>query len=386
MQVQASETFDTTESLKHVLTSLVDAVRYSEHATEIDQKAIDADEAGKANINKLDEFVKETGKSLKKLLNGMDHDYSLDTSKQISTFVSNAAEQGKVRIADAVNKKIADLRILAESERTKAKNSLEAFIAASPMPLFDKVVTVSLAEGGYEAKAKYNCEGSIEYEFWLEAKNNKLFRQPFTFTSTRKELRIPVALGKGWMKKDPVPTLERLDKYVLTSAEVSPGTFLANFTSPDTGATIKTVYSKRNEDAFVALEYSDKTGRIDVTSDPNLHRHLDTVGLKAALEELLSGLNELEKHKLKLTRLVSDEEDILAQTDYADFMMKVLNIVSPRVKDILVLDATGTPTDGAQQRLGPDLDLNMIKERLRLLGGRARPAAELLGIQRLVQT
>jgi hypothetical protein len=385
MQVQASETFDTAESLKHVMTSLVDAVRYSEHATEIDQKALDADANGKVSILKLDELVRETGKSLRKFVNGMDREYSLDLSKQIGGFVSTTAEQAKSQVGQAVDRKIADLRTLAESERTKAKNSLEAFVAASPMPLFDKVISLSLAEGGYEARAKYNCEGSIEYEFWLEAKNNKLFRQPFTFASVRKELRIPVRLSKGWMKKDPVPAVERLDKYVLTSAEVSPGTFLAIFTSPETGATVKTVYSKRNEDAFVTLEYADKTGKVDVTSDSTLHQHLDTVGLKAALEELLAGLNELEKHKLRLTKLVNGDEDVLAQTGYSDFMMKVLNIVSPRVKDILVLDATGTPQDPAGPRLGPDLDLNMIKERLRLLGGKARPAAELLGIQKLVQ-
>jgi uncharacterized protein (UPF0335 family) len=350
--------------LEPILMDLIDAVRFAQNAADASIKERGTQERVQKQLEELELLRSSVSDSLLHL-RWVDETSKSELSRNITNFVNAAVEQVKTKLKASLKKDQEEYRSASESERLKAAKSLEAFLASNPLPILDRVISLKHLEASYAAKVRYRAEGEIQYEFTLNSSDSKLFRTDFNLGLLAKEIKLPVRLSKTWLKKDPVPNFERLDQYVLEKAEVSKKHLVASFSHPETGSSVEVVFSKSASDSFVTAEYSDPKGRVDVTGQPSLSKHLDLATLKETLEQLLGSIEELERSKLSLSRLKMNDEDVLEKLDSYGFMLKVLEVLGPRL-----------------QRSGEALrqENSMLRERLKLLGDKARPVVKALGI------
>jgi hypothetical protein len=367
---------DALNSFKKTVTSLVDAVIYSERAEEAKSKANSQSSLLQHRLEKFDEFREELTALVHRFVEENEPDRLNDLEKRIVDYAVIALDQEKVRVKQEMQKQQQELVALAKSEETKALKSVETFLAGSPLPVQEKSVTIKLVEGAYEAKVKYRCNGEIEYEFLLDAKKVDFFHEEFRLSKLKKEIKVPARLAKSWLKKEPIPDFERLDQYILSEAEASINSAMAVFEDPESDKKIKLVYSKSDQHMFVTVEYIDSLGTVDVTAEPALNKHLDAEPLKDSMEMVSLALFDLEKHKLRLLRLTSQGEDVLGNLKYFDFLVVVAKVIAQKLKEPFA------EVLFAQENA---LDLNQVSERLKALGDRGLIVAEAFGLPKFLK-
>ncbi|MEM0117159.1 MAG: hypothetical protein QXX17_01315 [Conexivisphaerales archaeon] len=353
-----------TNKLRPVLIDLIDAVRYAQSFFETDEKEKAARDRAEKRLQELELLVSSITDSLTRL-RWLDEATKQELSRNIQNFVNAAVDQVKGKVESSLKADIIEFRNAAEREKLKSLKSIEAFLAASPLPVLDKVITMKHDQSSYSSKVKYKAEGDIQYDFDLNSADSNLFKQAFTFSSRGLKLKLPVRLAKTWLKKEPEPVFERFDEYILERAEVSKNQLVASFVQPETQASVDVVFSKANSDSFITIEYNDAKGRVDVTGQPSLSKHLDLNSYKSAFSQLLESILNLEESKLALSRLKMDDEDVLEKLDMYGFMLRVLKVIGPELqksKDVM------------------QVDNSLVRERLKLLGDRAKPLIKALGI------
>jgi len=185
------------------------------------------------------------------------------------------------------------------------------------------------------------------------------------FSGVRKGVKLPVRLGKTWLRKEPVPDFEKLDDYALTRAKASKNHLEANFVNHGTSSAVDLVFSRSGNESFVTIEYSDARGKVDVTGEAALSKHLDLQLMKSATGRLLDAIIELRKDKLQLSKLESVGDDILATLDCLGFMQRVV-LVMVQSKESMKAMST--------------VDPKMAIERLKLLGPGGTKMMETLGL------
>ena len=344
-------------------TDLVDAVRYSQAwAQSLEEQKADAEKADKqlAQLGELSTRISAAFEGLE-----LDRDYVESLSKVINEFAATAIQQKREKLTLSMKTEVDNSAAASEAERLKAIKSLESYLAASPLPILDEQMVLELSESSYTAVAEYKCSGKIEYEFLLNTANSALLRGPFNLSATHKGLKLPVRLGKVWLRKEEVPDFEKLDEYALSTARASQNHLVSTFVHPETDASVSIVFSRSGADSFVTAEYVDGKGKVDVTGEPALSKHLDLVSMKSAMAPLLDAILELKKEKLKLNKLEADGKDILATLDCFWFMQQVTAVIvqSPEALDEV-----------------HKLDPRMVEERLKLLGPNGNVIMDQLGI------
>lgn len=286
-------------------------------------------------------------------------------SRKVSEFsglaISQAEDRVNSKLKTAMEESVAELT----SEESKAKKSLESYLAASPLPVIDEEVSLELSDGSYSANAKYKCAGKIEYEFLLNTASSAPFRSELTFSGVQKGVKLPVRLGKAWLRKEPVPDFEKLDVYALTRARASKNHLTAAFVNHETNSSISLVFSRSGSDSFVTIGYSDDKEKVDVTGEAALSKHLDLQAMKRATGSLLDAILELRKDKLQLSKLESDGEDVLTNLSCLEFMQRVVDILSQSKES----------RDALKK-----VDAKMAMERMKLLGPGAIKMMETLGL------
>ncbi len=351
-------------SLKQTLTHLFDAVRFSDHARELEEAARAAEGDLETDLNKLEARTEE----LSNLIASMkveSESVLRELSKQLEGFLSTAKEQAKNKLQRKAAQQLGEYRSTASSERDKALKSLEAFFAADPLPLVESVVQVRLTEGIYEAKSRNECEGGMKYDFRLVAQNSRLFHQPFAFSQLGYELRIPVRFSKALLSKTRVPGFERLDQYVLTDAETSGNKVRANFDKSGNGAKVKVITSGEQEDGFVGLEYTDQLQAVNVMNDPSLVAYVDISAIKRAAADLVAEMSELSKKRVALLRLSLNGEEALDDVNCREVLQKVMSVMGPSYRGLIRKIASGDLTADPSEELTPEF----IQTRLKALGG-----------------
>lgn len=356
--------------LKPVLMDLIDAVRYAQSVLDIDEKEKAARDRAEKRLEELELLTSNIADSLTRM-RWLDEATKQELSRNITNFVAAAVEQVKAKVESTLKHDLEEYKRTAETERLKSLKSIEAFMAASPLPILDKVISVKHEQNSYSSRVKYKTEGEIQFDFMINSADSEFFRTDFSFSSLGKELKLPVRLNKTWMKKEPVPGYERFDRYILEKAEVSNNHLVATFVNPETQASMDVVFSKSEGDSFITIEYSDAKGRVDVTGQPALSKHINLEEFKSAFGELLDAINGLEKSKLALVKLRMDDEDVLEKLDMYGFMIRVLKVVGPELQ---------------RSRDAMRIDNSLIKERLKLLGDKAKPLIKALGIPEKVLT
>lgn len=346
-----------------LFSELIDAVRYSQNWERTVKERDEARTKAKKQMEELDILSARISKSFDGLM--LDPDTSSGLSAKVGEFVGLAIQQVKDRIKAKLKSTVEESESDAKSDELKAKRSLESYLAATPLPVIDEEISLELSDGSYAAGARYVCPGDIEYEFMLNTAASPQFRSEFTFAAIRKGVRIPVRLGRTWLKKEPVPDYEKMDGYSLAKAKASKNHLEATFVSHDTGANVELVFSRSGTEGFVTVEYSAGSDKVEVTAEAGLSKYLDLPTMKVAAGKLLNAINDLSKSKLQLSRLECAGEDVLATLDCLGFMERAV-VVLVQSKDYLE----------ALKRVNPKLAI----ERLKLLGPAGSKIMEDLGL------
>ncbi|HEV2138008.1 MAG TPA: hypothetical protein VGR53_04140 [Nitrososphaerales archaeon] len=363
-------------SLKQTLTHLFDAVRFAEHARQLEESARSTEGDLETSLSKLEARTEE----LTNLLASMKEESESvlkELSKQLEGFLVTAKDQAKSKLQRKAIQELEDDRSIASSERDKALKSLEAYFASDPLPVIENIAQVRLSEELYEGRSRCECEGGIKYDFRLAAQNSKLFHQPLTLSDLGHEIKVPVRFSKALLGKTRVPGFERLDQYVLSSAESSGGRLRATFNKSGNGSKMKVITSGDKDDGFVGLEYSDQVQSVNVMNDPSLVAYVDLEALKKAAAELVGELTDLSKRKVALLRFSLNEEAALDDINYREILQTVLTVMGPTYKESVKKIAAGTPAPNTNG----ELTLQFIQERLKTLGGElSKSVAQSLGL------
>ncbi|PSO00128.1 hypothetical protein B9Q11_00265 [Candidatus Marsarchaeota G2 archaeon ECH_B_SAG-F08] len=369
--------FDTVKTVKQLMFNLVDAVVYSKKSKELTQEAEERAKIFEKKTKKLDALIKELDETLRSYSKGEDLDDEFrELISKIEEFADTAALQTKRVLEQKFEKQKEELKEEAEAYRIKALKSIETFLSSNPLPILDKRVTLKAVGGAYEARVRYTCAEKIEYEFLLDTKNVDLFQNSLEFSKFEKGLKIAVRLGKTWLKSELVPGYEKLDQYVLSSAEVSKTNTVATFIHEQSEKKFTFVYSKSETQSFIEVKYEDSQGSVDVNADPQLNKYLETEPLKYALENLTLALLELERHKMRLTKLVQDENDLLSSLDFFELLLTSSKIASQNLKNIY---GATLFTEFSKE------EIVQFVERLKLLGREGLQIASLFGIESLLE-
>jgi hypothetical protein len=372
---QASQTEETTSrAIKQSFTSLTDAMRFAYHKEQLQDKISEMDEKSKKGLSDLEEINAKI-ESLVKSLNGEIPQESLDElATQISGFSHLAIEQTKAKVQQKDDAQLSDLRSQLDTEVTKTRQSIVAFIASSPFMILDKVISVKLIDGAYDARGVYRCTEGIQYEFSYDTKNSRVFSKEFRLSTFEKDFRVPISLGKTWLRRDQVPDYERVDQYALISAESSESSLIVVFKHLEKESRLRVVYSKHDSHSSLSIVYADSQKSVDITGTPSLNRFLATQPFEKTMERIWLAIIDLENYKSGLTKLVSDEVNVLDdKLDCFEFFAKSWRIIAPRM--IQEMKSAGdSPTDDR-------LTVQFALERIGLLGENADPVLEILDLK-----
>ena len=232
--------------------------------------------------------------------------------------------------------------------------------------ILDKVLSVRLLEGAYEAKGAYRCADDVQYEFSYDTKKSRVFSKEFRLSSFEKDFRVPISLGKTWLRRDQVPDYERIDQYALVSAESSETNLIVIFKHLEKESRLRVVFSKHDSHSTLSIVYSDGQKTVDITATPSLNRFLDSEPLEKTMERLWLAIIDLENYKSGVTKLVSEEVNVLDEKlDCFEFFASAWKVIAPRM--IQEMKAAGDSQSSSDDRLTVPYAL----ERIGLLGENA---------------
>jgi hypothetical protein len=363
-------------SLRQTVTHLFDAVRFSDHAREMEEAARRSETNLDLQLSKLESQTEELSNLLASMKTGSE-EAARELSRQLEEFLETAKQQAKSKLERKAREELEEYRNTAASEKDKALKSLESYLAADPLPIIENIVQVRLSEGAYEARSRYECEGGIKYDFRLASQNSRLFHQELSLSQLGYELKVPVRFSKALLKKNRTPGFERLDQYVLTSAETSGGRLRATFQKAGDEPKLKVVTSGSEANGFIGLEYTDRTQAVNVMNDPSLSAYVDLGVIRQATDELVAELADLSKKKVALLRLSLDGEEPVESLNCNAILQTVLKVLGPSYRSLVKEISEGFAEDSE------GLSISFIQERLKVLGELSASVLRALGPQYL---
>jgi hypothetical protein len=370
------ENLENSRILKQSFSSLIDAMRFAYHKEQLQGKIQEMEAKSKKGLTDLDELSTKIETLVRSLGKEIDEDALNELSTQISGFSHLAIEQTKTKVEQKNQGDLADFRAQLDSEITKTRHSIEAFVATSPFMILDKVLSIRLADGAYEAKGTYRCADDVQYEFSYDTKKSRVFSKEFRLSTFEKDFRVPISLGKTWLRRDQVPDYERIDQYALISAESSETNLIVVFKHLEKESRLRVVFSKHDSHSTLSIVYSDSQRNVDITSTPSLNRFLDSEPLEKTMERLWLAIIDLENYKTGVTKLISEEVNVLDEKlDCFEFFAKSWRIIAPRI--IQEMKAVGDSPNASDDRLTVPYAL----ERIGLLGENADPILEILELK-----
>ena len=365
-----------TRALKQSFSSLVDAMRFAYRKEQLEGKIGEMEASSKKGLTDLDELNSKIEALVKSLGEDVSQDTLNELSSQISGFSHLAIEQTKAKVEEKNQADLSEFRAQLDSEITKTRQSIEAFIATSPFMILDKVLSVKLVDGAYEARGSYRCADDIQYEFSYDTKKSRVFSREFRLSTFEKDFRVPISLGKTWLRRDQVPDYERIDQYALISAESSETNLIVVFKHLEKESRLRVVYSKHDSHSSLSLAYSDSQRTVDITSTPSLNRFLDSGPLEKTMERLWLAMMDLENYKAGVTKLVSEEVSVIGEKlDCFEFFAKSWKIIAPKIIQEM------KSSEDAQNSADDRLTVPYALERIGLLGENAEPILEILELK-----
>jgi hypothetical protein len=360
--------------LKQEFSSLVDAMRFAYQKEQLESRVQEIESRSKKSLDNLTDLNGKIEALVQSLGDEISRDALSELSTQISGFSHLAIEQTRAKVEMKVKGELSEYRTSLESEITKTRKSIEAFIATSPFMVLDKILNVKLVDGAYEARGAYRCAEEIQYEFSYDTKKSRVFSKEFRLSTFERDFRVPISIGKTWLRRDQVPDYERIEQYALASAESSDTNLIVIFRHLEKDSSLRVVYSKHDSHSSLSIVYSDSQRRVDITSTPSLNRFLDSGPLEKTMERLWLSIIDLENYKVGLTKLVSGDVSVLDEKlDCFEFFAKSWRIIAPKVIQEM-------KSAGDSNSLDEKITTSFALERIGLLGENAEPILEILGL------
>jgi hypothetical protein len=366
-------------ALKQIFSSLIDAMRDAQHMHEREDKIREIEETHKRRLDALEKLQKEVTRVVLSQQDALGNEFAGDLEKRVTSLSLVAIDLTRKKIEERYLTTLKDNQPALESERTKAFKSMEAFLATLPFSLLDKSINLKLLNGVYAANVRYDCPNDIQFEFSLDCNRSTVLNKEFTLTSPEGEIKIPISLGKSWLKKEPVPDYEGFEHYVLSAAVATEPHLAATYVYPQKSSTINTVISKRDSHPSLTVEYLSSDSRINVTSEPALNRFLNSEMIDKSSEALWRSILELENFKIDVVKLVSDGKAVFEEgkLDAEQFLAKAWGMIEPEVEAALRDGGSVHQGDVAPSDQGEVLDRTFVREKIISLGesGKALPVA-----------
>lgn len=311
---------------KGILSDLFDAIIYSRRSADKKDDAEKVQKELSTKLTRTDELFQSISRLLKQYMDEIGLENLKENLDTITSFSATALDQVKSKLNRVFSNKSDEISGEIESGRTLALKALESFVSGNYFQVRERGIILKMVEGGYEARAKYLCDGGIEYDFSLNAKNVEIFRDVLLFSSLIKSFRIPVGTAGSWISKEPAIDYEKLDRYAMASAELSGNNLICNFSDTSKKSNFKFIYSDDSKSSTLSVDYSDPSKQVDVTSQPALNKNLDFESLESAMKGIFEAIHSLELHRLRLLKLSVGDTDILASADYVKFLQTILEI------------------------------------------------------------
>lgn len=358
-------------SIRQAFTSLVDSMLYLQRLHELERKREESKEHAESRLIALETLKVDVAEDIAKLKDVLGEARTNELSKQIGGFSTTAVEMMKQKMNQEAQKQLATMDSDYNSEKTRAVKSIEAFLSTSPLSVIDRSIEVTLQDGAYAAKARYRCQDSIEYEFMLDAKVNTFFKGQLRLGVFERNLRIPIGLGRSWLKKEPVPDYRSLEQFVVTYAEATETSLVVESSETEGADRVKLIYSRHGDHASLTLQYSQAAGTIDVTQEPGLNIHLDSDAFIRTMERIWIAMNDLEKRKVAITKIMCENKSLLETLEFSEFFDKCWKATSSSVREAMRL----APQDDPEA-----LDKTFVIEKLKSLGSEANDISEMLQV------
>ena len=358
-------------SIRQAFTSLVDSMLYLQRLRELERKREESKEHAESRLIALETFKVDVAEDIAKLKDVLGETRTNELSKQIGGFSMTAVEMMKQKMNQDAQTQLSTMDSDYNSEKTRAVKSVEAFLSASPLSVIDRSIAVTLQDGAYAAKARYRCQDSIEYEFMLDAKVNTFFKGQLRLGVFERNLRIPIGLGRSWLKKEPVPDYRSLEQFVVTYAEATDTSLVVESSETDGVDRVKLIYSRHGDHASLTLQYSHAAVTIDLTQEPGLNVHLDSDAFIRTLERIWIAMNDLEKRKVAMTKITCENKSLLETLEFSEFFDKCWKAISSSVREAM----RQAPQDDQEA-----LDKAFVIEKLKSLGNEANEISEILQV------
>jgi len=365
---------EATSSFQELVTDMFDALKFSALADSFDEKAVLSQHDMERQISRVDDFKFEVMRALDRLRVETPGQVNAEISESLIQLLQESSSKAKASLSKRLEQTTAECASRSKTERAKAFKSLEAFLAASPLPELDMVVSVKYTDSEYEAKQKESSEGGIEYEFTIDLKPVKMFQKKIDFYGLGKELRIPVETKKGWGNKDKA-VFEDASNYVMDSAELSRDSLVLDLAKPDSERRARITYSRVPERRFVSVEVSGQEGMRNITADPLLSKSLDAQSLQNTMEWLWASFSKASLNKKTLTSLRLDGDEQLARPNIPELFKAVMRVMMPAYQSVINSMYAGPSKSGG-------MDIHELRKRVKDLGTASVPVAEALGLPR----
>jgi hypothetical protein len=317
--------FDPSVLFDRMTETLLDAASYEKKARAKELEAQTIQERMKRILRSLDEL----GERIASLGGPPEENPALkDAHSKIVRFATSVIEQAKEEVSQAKEKEKQSLLEESASLRTRALKGLEAFLATDPLPVISRVIKLKLREGSYEATGEYLCVEKLEYEFQFDTSKNEFLSGELAVSRLVRDIRLPIRVGRSWIKREPVLLYEKLGDYILESLELTDTNTMATFTRSEKNSQVAVVHTFTEGHVSVDVRFSDSSGTTDLMTNPVIAKSIDKDALRTILERLREVCLDIDKQKTRLLSLRVAGEDLLTELKVFDFLLLVCRIIS----------------------------------------------------------
>ena len=377
-----------TRNLKQAFSSLIDAMKDAQRMHEVEAKMRETEDSNKARLAALLKLQEDITGVVMSLQDSLGKDVAADLEKHVSSLSLVAIDLSRKKLEDRYSTTLKDNQIAYDIEKTKTFKSMEAFLATMPFPLLDKAISLRSVSGAYAANVRYDCANNIQYEFSLDCKRSGVLNKNYVLTSPEGEIKVPVAMGKSFLKKEPAPDYEALEHYVLSVSEATEPHLASTYAYADKSSSITIINSKRDAHVSMTVEYVTTGARTSITSEPALNKFLNSEQIEKASEALWRSILELENFKMDLVKLISDGKVVFEdeKLDPGQFLTKAWTIIEPEVQAAAKQGAL--TAEGSAASPGQESGLNeaFVRQKISILGEGGNPLLASLKLSGPAQT
>ena len=369
---------------RQVLTELVDAVVNSDRAADCSAELTDLQKRMEESIRR----ERDINNKIAEVLDTYQKEEGMD---QFTMYRDSILDHTRASLQGYEEKLIPALKADIDSKtqemnsyRAKSTKAIEAFLSREPLPLLEWEIRLKYVEGGYEARYICTSQHDLLYEFLLNSSEVEFLKSKMEVDTLVKGIKLPARIGKTWVSKDPVIDFEKFDHYFLSSAVLSPTNLVLTFANDETDSAY-TFHSSVSEDShFLEIEYRDQMQTVNITSQPAMNSAVNRGVLISLISQIRVAMLYLREHKLRLSRLVLREIDIMATMKVTDLFYTILEILSPLItQEVTAALSSSQEVDEPEQG---GITRNFIYQRLSLLGDRSNTVASLMGIPGFMDT